>query len=57
MANYETTLHSDGTVTVWDVYSQQWLRTRNPSVHLLASLMPEEREKIIRHCEKGVRDE
>lgn len=52
MTRYQTQFHRDGTVTVWDVYSQRWLRTRNPSVQLLASLGSEERERIIKHCEK-----
>lgn len=48
---YATTYHTDGTVTVWDVYSQQWLRRiGRPNDRILASLSPEERERVIRHC-------
>ena len=47
---YRTTYHRDGTVTVWNVYIQQWERTDRPSDRVLASLMPEERERVIRHC-------
>lgn len=46
---YDTTYHRDGSVTVWDVYRQGWLRTESPSDDVLASLSPEEREKIIAH--------
>jgi hypothetical protein len=47
---YSTTFHRDGTVTVWDVYSQSWLRTRRPSDRILASLNGKERDRVIRHC-------
>lgn len=46
---YRTTYHRDGTVTVWDVYTQQWLRTSRPSDQILASLPAEERERVRRH--------
>ena len=48
--HYRTTYHRDGTVTIWDVYTQSWIRTDRPSDQILASCMPEERERIIRHC-------
>lgn len=48
---YETTFHRDGTVTIWDVYSQSWVRTRNPSVQLLASLGGDERGRVLAHCD------
>ena len=47
---YESTFHRDGTVTVWDVYSQSWLRTRRPSDRVLASLDERERNRVIKHC-------
>lgn len=49
-ATYRTTYHRDHTVTVWDVYTQQWLRTGSPSDRLLASLSEAERARVIRHC-------
>lgn len=47
---YATTYHRDGSVTVWDVYAQQWLRTDNPSARVLASMSRKERERVILHC-------
>jgi hypothetical protein len=46
---YRTTLHRDGTITVWNVYRQSWERTASPSDEVLASLDPQERERVIRH--------
>jgi hypothetical protein len=46
---YETTYHTDGTVTLWDVYQQQWVRTDAPSDRLLASLDWRERERVLAH--------
>ena len=49
---YKTTYHRDGTVTMWDVYSQSWLRRIEPgqiAAEVLASLMPEERARVMRH--------
>lgn len=46
----KTTYHRDGTVTLWDVYRQQWIRTGQPRDEVLASLGHEERERVIRHC-------
>lgn len=47
---YRTTYHRDHTVTIWDVYCQEWIRTDHPSDSILASLTPQERERVIRHC-------
>ena len=47
---YQTRYHRDGTVTIWDVYAQQWLRTSDPSDRVLASLSDAQRERVIRHC-------
>ena len=47
---YKTTYHRDHTVTIWDVYAQAWTRTGNPSDQILASLMKEERARVMRHC-------
>ena len=48
---YRTTFHRDGTITVWNVYTQQWLRTSQPSDAVLASLDSRERDRVIRHCD------
>ena len=50
MAPFGTTYHRDNTVTIWDCYSQQWIRTGEPSDHLLASLGSEERDRVVLHC-------
>lgn len=46
---YATKYHADGTVTVWDVYEQRWVRTGIPTREMLESCGSEERERIIRH--------
>lgn len=43
-----TTLHSDGTVTMWNVYTQTWERG-SPSDRLLASLESDARDRVMRH--------
>ena len=43
-----TTYHRDGSVTVWNVYTQTWTRTYKPSDELLASLGTE-RDRVICH--------
>jgi hypothetical protein len=50
MSEPKTRYHRDGTVTLWDVYTQQWVRTSRPSDRQLAALPSEERERTIRHC-------
>lgn len=50
---YATTYHRDRSVTVWDVYSQQWLRTSRPSDRILASLSASERARVVLHCSGG----
>ena len=47
---YATRFHRDGSVTVWNVYSQAWQRTTRPSDRVLASLSAAERAKVERHC-------
>lgn len=47
---FRTTFHRDGTVTIWDVYTQQWVRTAHPLDELLASLSKPEYERVLRHC-------
>lgn len=53
--NYETTYHRDGTVTLWDVYKQQWERVaaENVSDEILASLTETERSRIGRMAERA----
>lgn len=56
----KTTYHRDGTVTVWDVYAQQWRRV--PASGLLAAVtapnavlptLPQaERLRISRHAQR-----
>ena len=41
--------HKDGSVTLWDVYQQQWRRTSYPSDEVLASFNEAERKRIMRH--------
>jgi hypothetical protein len=43
------TYHRDATVTLWDVYTQSWVRTGRPSDAILASLSDKERERVMRH--------
>lgn len=45
------TYHRDGTVTLWDPYRQQWDRTDSPSDEVLAALLPDDRNRVIRHTE------
>jgi hypothetical protein len=47
---YGTTFHRDGTVTVWNVFTQTWLHTARPSSEVLASLPSRERDRVLRHC-------
>ena len=47
-----TKFHADGTVTVWNVYIQMWLRTGCPSDRLLATLGHGEVDKIRAHISK-----
>ena len=50
MSSYQTKFHRDGSVTVCNVYLQQWQRTFCPSGDVLASLSAKERDRVIRHC-------
>ena len=49
MSDYKTKFHQDHTVTVWNVHTQQWQRTGDPSDAVLASLDPVERDRVIEH--------
>ena len=46
---YRSTLHRDGTVTVWNVYTQTWQRVRSLSDPVSASLPRSERDLINAH--------
>lgn len=48
---FATTFHRDGTVTIWSVYQQRWIRHIEPediSDTTLATLTGEERARIVR---------
>lgn len=47
---YKTIFHRDKTITVWNIFTQSWLRTNNPSDRLLSSLNEQERNRILKHC-------
>jgi hypothetical protein len=46
---YATTYNHDGSVTVWDVFQQRWITTTHVRDEVLASLSPEERERVMNH--------
>ena len=48
-ATYRTVYHRDRTVTLWDVYAQQWTRTASPSNEVYSSLTAPERVRIMAH--------
>ena len=50
---YKTKFHLDGTVTLWDVYAQQWHRDRWFDDAVLSSLSRDERQDVIKHCRIG----
>ena len=59
---YQTKFHRDGTVTLWDVFAQQWTRKsardlvaqcERPFGNLLLPTLPaQERQRVIRMAEK-----
>ena len=51
--NTKTKFHRHGTVTIWDVYTQSWRRTRDVSDRVLASLSADEKERVQLHILKG----
>jgi hypothetical protein len=51
-SRYASKLHPDGTVSIWDVYTQGWIRTIAPSDRILASLSREERGQVEAHLAK-----
>ncbi|MEY2604870.1 MAG: hypothetical protein QOH31_2679 [Verrucomicrobiota bacterium] len=46
------TYHHDGTVTFWDVLSQEWVRTANPTDQQLSGLPDAEVDRIRRYLQK-----
>lgn len=49
-AGYKTTCHDDGTVSYWNVYTQQWERREAGAIEdrVLASMTQQERDRIAR---------
>jgi len=47
-ATLTTRYHRDGSITLWDIYQQSWVRVRASRVsdEVLATLAPEERKRI-----------
>jgi hypothetical protein len=54
MSSDDLTLHTDGSVTVWNIYDQRWIRL--PAAHfpptILATLSDAERECIADHASR-----
>lgn len=51
---YRTTYHRDGSVTLWDVYRQQWTRCHGvPRDEVLSSLSDDERRRVLSHLGHG----
>jgi hypothetical protein len=48
-------VHRDGTVTIWNVFTQAWERTRRPSDAVLASLDPRTRARVLAHLARSHR--
>lgn len=44
---FRTHYHRDHTVTLWNVYAQQWDRTADPSAEVLASLPERDRARVL----------
>jgi len=47
--SYANTYHRDGSVSAWDVHTQQWTRQVAFSRAQLASFGVKERDRILRH--------
>ena len=45
----KTHCHEDGTITIFDVRLQQWIKTNHPTEESLAALFPKERERVLKH--------
>ena len=48
----KVSLHNDGTVSHWSVYSQCWRRAPGISNQDLAAMDDETRKKVVRHLQK-----
>jgi hypothetical protein len=46
---FRSTLHRDGSASVWCVYTQQWQRVRELSSSMSATLSTTERERVNAH--------
>jgi hypothetical protein len=46
--------HRDGTVTLWNVFSQSWVRTADPNDQLLDGLPRAEFDRIKRYLLNGI---
>lgn len=48
--SYRTIFHRDHSITLWNVYAQQWQRLPADQIsdEVLASLAPKERDRIIK---------
>ena len=58
MSNADTKFHRDGSVTIWDVYTQSWSRTPATELvatcpQLLATLPEADRKRIERMAAKA----
>ena len=52
--NYKTKYHRDGTITIWNIYLQQWERRQADQIpsDVLASVGNIERERIYKHARR-----
>lgn len=54
---YRIHLHRDGTITVFDVFAQQWTRTDDLTPEQMSTLTSHERVRVARHFAKPRRVE
>lgn len=52
MNAFKTKFHRDGSITLWDVYTQSWARTARPTNQQLAAMPDAERDRAIRHTSR-----
>jgi hypothetical protein len=54
MNNYKTKFHKDGTITIWNIYLQQWERHQADQIpnDVLASVGDIERDRIYNHARR-----
>ena len=53
----DTTLNEDGTVTLWDLFRQEWQVGTNPSDRVLSTLSAFERSKIMLYLASPAKEE